>query len=48
MNVPTYPLARLVAFVLFTIGAVLAIFTNPDPEVLSGLLFSGLAALSLS
>ena len=48
MNVPAYPIARLVAFVLFVIGAVLAIFTAPDPEVIWGLLFSGLAALSLS
>lgn len=49
MNVPSYPIARLLALVLFIIGAVIAIFVDTaDPEVIYGLLFSGLAALSLS
>lgn len=45
---PHYPVARIVAFVLFVIGAVIAIFADADPRAVWGLLFAGLAALALS
>lgn len=49
MNIPNYAIARVIAFVLFVIGAVVAaVATAVDPKWLMVLLFSGLAALALS
>lgn len=45
---PRWPVARTVAFVLFVILAVVALFADVDQKVLWGLLGAGLAALSLS
>lgn len=48
MNRDTQRLLRIVAVVIFTVGAVLALLDEGDATMLSALLFGGLAVFALS
>lgn len=48
MNVPTFPLARLVALIAAIVGIVALILGAPDTDLLWGCVFVALGGLALS